>query len=523
MIDLPVNIDETLFHAVEIERCRRDPLYFIQEYVKIEDRDVEGIVIPFQLWNAQKEALESFLSERLIQIMKANQLGLTWLIIAYAVWRMRFNAGYSVKAISDTETKAAEIIRRVDFILRHLPNWLISEDKTADVWYESTSLTVTVHHKGKEDATIQAFTSSPKVAASFTANLFLFDEWALQEYAAEIWTYAFPTINRPTGGQVIGISTIERGTLFEDIWRNNKAFKKIFLGWYSDPRRDKAWYDNTVQQLGRDETLKHYPATPEEALAIPGGAFFDNFNSLVHIRNKAIIESWYRKYRCLDYGLDMLACYFIYVDGYGRARIYKEIHKPNLVISEAAYEILKESGAKVPEDVNKWNGLSKEEKQKIADTSTEKFLVTYAPIDMFARAKDTGKSLDMTWQENCITLSKVDNKLEAGCAKMKQWLNPYVTKDVQTSEEYTTANLTIDRDAAPKLVESLLNIQKDKRNPNIWSNEPHVLTHSVTAIMYFCTEYAIPAVEDKPNPLKWLEDLIKEKNKKKLKTTSMSR
>ncbi len=518
--------------AVERELCKQDLPYFINDYVKIEDRDVEGIVIPFRLWDSQKPILETFLKERLVQIMKANQLGLTWLIIAYGTWRLINNAGYSVKAISETEIKAKEIIRRIDFILRHLPNWMIAKEKNDTlVWYEATVLTITFHHppkngKFQEDSVIQAFASSPTAGASFTANLFLFDEWALQEYAREIWTYAFPTINRPTGGQVIGISTIERGTLFEDIWRADNGFKKIFLGWFADPRRDQKWYDNTIKELGRDETLKHYPATPEEALAIPGGAFFGEFSSLVHIRNPLPeIPQWYIKYRVLDYGIDMLACYFIYIDDKGFARIYKEIHQPGLVISQAAYWVLKESNANVPMSIAKWDILSLKEKKEISKTG-EKFYCTFAPPDLFSRESQTGRASSDIWLENGIVLTRTKNNLEEGCRALTEWLHPIVMQNEQTGDEYTTSRLTIDKDkkdpnksCAPNLVRSLLNIQKDKQRPEVYANQPHNLTHSVSSMTYFCTEIMrTPVIAQQDTRPNFLKKYAKFKKKKFSKT-----
>ncbi|MBK7380631.1 MAG: hypothetical protein IPJ03_16870 [Ignavibacteriales bacterium] len=501
---------ESTKQQLEREICRRDLAYFINEYVKIEDRDVEGIVIPFKLWDSQKPILEDFTNERLLQIMKANQLGLTWLIIAYATWRMIFNTGFSVKAISETEIKAKEITRRIDFILRHLPKWFITDQKSERQYFESTALSVTIYHgTGKEESNIQAFASSPKAGASFTANLFLFDEWALQESAREIWTYAFPTINRPTGGQVIGISTIERGTLFEDIWRGNNGFKKIFLGWFSDPRRDEAWYANTLRELGLDETRKHYPATPEEALAIPGGAYFHKFDSIIHIRQPLEkIPDYYVKYRAMDYGFDMLACYFLWVDNYGNARVYKEICKPDLVISQAAYYILQASGADVPDSPEVWDSLTPEIKQKIAMTAKDKFAATYAPPDLFEKSKENkNKSLDLVWIENGITLTKSSKDFENGCIMVNQWLEPYITRDVATGEEYRTAKLTIDRDAAPKLVNSFLNIQKDKNRPEVYSKTPHELTHQPDGIRYFCSGFIQPGIDKQAEAEKKMQEL----------------
>ena len=88
------DFDISDFHELEIARSKVDIFDFIQEYVKIEDRDAvgeNGIVIPFNLWDCQREVLRKFLTDRLTQVLKANQLGLTWLILTYATWRLLFN------------------------------------------------------------------------------------------------------------------------------------------------------------------------------------------------------------------------------------------------------------------------------------------------------------------------------------------------------------------------------------------------------------------------------------------------
>ena len=104
---------------------------------------------------------------------------------------------------------------------------------------------------------------------SFTADLIVIDEWAFQQFAREIWASAFPVVNRPEGGRVIGLSTIKRGTLFEEIFTGRgNGFHKLFLPWSADPRRDKAWYRRTLAALGRDRTLQEYPASVEEALTV---------------------------------------------------------------------------------------------------------------------------------------------------------------------------------------------------------------------------------------------------------------
>ena len=44
-----------------------------------------------------------FLNERLCIVLKARQLGLTWLALVYTAWRMIFFPGFTASGISKTE------------------------------------------------------------------------------------------------------------------------------------------------------------------------------------------------------------------------------------------------------------------------------------------------------------------------------------------------------------------------------------------------------------------------------------
>ena len=148
-----------IFATEENAQCRKSCKRFIRHHVRIEDRDeatgTGGIAIPFALWPLQVKALVAILAQRLTVILKARQLGQTWMILAYAVWRLLYNPGYSVVALSKKEDDAKELVRRVRFILENLPPWMAREKKTAPknfagpVWVDTT-LTITIYHPKKD-------------------------------------------------------------------------------------------------------------------------------------------------------------------------------------------------------------------------------------------------------------------------------------------------------------------------------------------------------------------------------------
>jgi hypothetical protein len=86
----------------------------------IQDLSTEQ-AIPFRLYPSQGDVLEQIHCQERCIILKARQLGLTWLSAAYALWLTLFHAQQSVLVISIKEELAKEYMDRVKFIFDHLP------------------------------------------------------------------------------------------------------------------------------------------------------------------------------------------------------------------------------------------------------------------------------------------------------------------------------------------------------------------------------------------------------------------
>ncbi len=340
------------------ELGRRDCKYFIQKFVKIEDRDAAELAVPFTLWPGQIMALESFLNNKLNIVLKARQMGLSWLALALSVWRIVHQPGYAVVAMSKREEDAKELTRRIGFILKYLPPTMIREKKTAGKWngptWEATTLNVTIYHPHKEPSIFNSLTSAQDSGRSLTANLVILDEWAFQQWAESIWAAAYPTINRPTGGQVIGISTAKRMTLFEEIWRKAtqgvNTFARVFLPWNTDPRRTQEWYEQTRKDLGEQKTKEEYPNTPEEAFSAAEGVAFPEFSYDLHVVDPFKIPDHWRKWRSADNGYtDPFAWYWFAVDEFGTVYVYREYTRdpkdPKVSYSDQAKQVVLRTGA----------------------------------------------------------------------------------------------------------------------------------------------------------------------------------
>lgn len=437
----------------EFDYARDDLLYFVKHYCFFEDKDSPEVVVRFEPWKAQEEAFLSIRDNRLNLFLKARQIGITWVALMYCAHDLIYHPGHTVIALSKSKNDAQELVRRFGMILANMPSLLLG----GEITFEVKKSEVVIHKDGKASR-FTSFAASRSAGRSFTANILLIDEWAFQEWAREIWSSAYPTINRPTGGKVIGISTIKRGTLFEELWLSENNFKKVFISVFADPRRTSEWYEKTKRDLG-EKIVQEYPRSEEEALADLGGRFFHEFDLSKHVIEPFSIPRDWQIYSSMDYGLDMLAHYKIAVDSEKNCYVFHEIYKSGLVVSEAADLIHKADG---------YNG----EDWKLPRARL-------APPDLFARELTSGKSQALGFEEHGIRLVKSSNNRETGWLYLKELLRTRVQEN---------------GDAKPRLrifatcrhlIRSLQTILVDENNPCDAAREPHELTHAPDALRYF--------------------------------------
>ena len=192
---------------------------------------------------------------------------------------------------------------------------------------------------------------------------------------------------------------------------------------------------------------------------IPGGAFFDEFRRDIHVCKPFPIPDDWRRYVTIDYGRDKLAAYWIAVDWHDKAYVYREIHKPGLYATEAA-ELIRKSNVDShgrEENIYQW----------------------FAPSDLDNKNNQTGKSTLDILREAGLPFVKVSNRKVDGCVNMHEWLRPY-----EDEQHIKTAPLMF-FSTCTNVINALASIQCDEKDPNVFAGEPHELTHSTTAIMYF--------------------------------------
>ena len=114
----------------EIIKCGKDPVYFMNRYLKIQ-HPVRGL-IPFKTFPFQDDCVKEFNDNRFNIILKSRQLGLSTLAAAYAVWQAIFYKEKNILIIATKLAVAQNFIRKVKTYIKSMPKWLLVPEIVAN-------------------------------------------------------------------------------------------------------------------------------------------------------------------------------------------------------------------------------------------------------------------------------------------------------------------------------------------------------------------------------------------------------
>lgn len=286
----------------ERRRVVASPIYLTRWYGHLQPPT--GPPIPFEFWplvdraaelaigaRTQEDVLRILWAEKRVLMLKARQIGMTWLVLHYAYWLLAFHVDTPrarVLALSKHGKDAAKLLERARRIRELLPPFL-RHDEHPDTRGSKSELEL--DGRGK----IVSLAGDPDAARSETASLVLVDEGAFvrnQGYGDTI-TAVEATVG--DDGQIFKLSTGNGqsgdGAAFADeVVRAvdgdlDDAF--VFLPDQTDPRRSDEWREKARRRYPSDEEFRQeHPENVEEAL---GGEHSIKVYPTAHIRAARMI------------------------------------------------------------------------------------------------------------------------------------------------------------------------------------------------------------------------------------------
>ena len=234
----------TVEQVRELIRCGQDAIYFIETFCKIVSLD-KGIV-PFKLYDCQKEKVNVILNNRKVILMEGRQQGKTITAAACILWYTLFQANKTVAILANKSAAAREVLYRYQLMYEFLPIWMQQGVKTwnkGDIELENgcrifTAATSTSGIRGK------------------SVNWLYIDEAAIipNTVAEEFFTSVYPTISSGETTKILLTSTPLGYNHFWKFWneaeQNLNGFFPLFIPYWKIPGRTEEWAAEQKAILG---------------------------------------------------------------------------------------------------------------------------------------------------------------------------------------------------------------------------------------------------------------------------------
>ena len=236
----------------EFVKCSKNPVYFIEQYVKIVNID-EGL-IPFNLYSFQKEMIGTFHNNRFAICKLPRQSGKSTVLLAYLVHYLIFNETVNVAILANKAQTARDLLGRFQLAYEHLPEWM----QQGVMNWNKGSLEL------ENGSKILASSTSSSAVRGGSYNLCFLDEFAFvpNNIAEQFFSSVYPTISAGTTSKMIIVSTPKGMNMFYKLWTDalheKNSFIPIEVNWSEVPGRDEKWKEETVKNTSEQQWLQEF-------------------------------------------------------------------------------------------------------------------------------------------------------------------------------------------------------------------------------------------------------------------------
>lgn len=235
----------------EIRKCRANPQYFMETYVKIQNPKLGQVKL--KLHGYQNKMVKVMTSNRFSIMMCSRQMGKTALMAVYSLWFALFHPDRNVLIVSNKSESASEIMDRIKYSLFFLPVWMrpfLRINNRQEIILDNNS-------------SIKTVATSLSAGRGKSISLLICDEFAFVKDSVQdaFWQSIFPTVS--TGGNVIIASTPNGDTnLFYRLWTGSitkdNMFANVMVKWDEHPERDDSWRKEQITAFGEAAFRQEY-------------------------------------------------------------------------------------------------------------------------------------------------------------------------------------------------------------------------------------------------------------------------
>lgn len=240
----------SLEQRLEWEKCKLDPIYFIENYVKIITLD-HGLKF-FKLRKYQRVAVKQIIKNRNSILLFSRQNGKTQLVSAIILWFVLFNNEKTV-LIAATVKQALEILDRCKRSYEELPFFV---QKGVEKFNKNGILL-------DNGSKIFIESSNPDSIRGKSIDFLYWDEAAFTQNDEDFWTAIKPMGSSGTKSKTVISSTPNgsQGTFYGLVVgsrQNRNNFKVIEAIWSDNPDKTKKWAEKEKEDIGESKFSQEY-------------------------------------------------------------------------------------------------------------------------------------------------------------------------------------------------------------------------------------------------------------------------
>ena len=231
----------------EYIKCKEDPVYFAQNYIKIVTLD-EGLM-PFQPYHFQEELIQNFHEKRFNICKMPRQTGKSTTVVAFLLHYAVFNDSVNIGILANKAATARELLGRLQIAYENLPKWM----QQGILSWNRGSLEL------ENGSKILAASTSASAVRGMSFNILFLDEFAFvpNHIADSFFASVYPTITSGKSTKVIIVSTPHGMNHFYRLWHDAERGKNEYhptdVHWSEVPGRDEKWKAQTIKNTSESQ------------------------------------------------------------------------------------------------------------------------------------------------------------------------------------------------------------------------------------------------------------------------------
>ena len=231
----------------EFIKCKQDPVYFAQTYVKIVSLD-EGLV-PFNMYKFQKKLIRNFHNHRFNICKMPRQTGKSTTCVSFLLHYAVFNDNVNIGILANKAATARELLGRLQTAYENLPKWM----QQGILSWNKGSMEL------ENGSKILAASTSASAVRGMSFNIIFLDEFAFvpNHIAEAFFSSVYPTITSGKSTKVIMVSTPHGMNHFYRYWHDAQRGKNEYTAtevhWSEVPGRDAEWKAQTIANTSEQQ------------------------------------------------------------------------------------------------------------------------------------------------------------------------------------------------------------------------------------------------------------------------------